>query len=70
MDTDLRKKQKKVLKYIFLSWWIITFLEKTTENVWKHRDIKLVTTEKRRNYLVSEPKYHNTKFFKENILPI
>ena len=70
MYTDLRKKQKKVLKNIFLSWWIIKFLEKTTENVWKHRDIKLVTTEKRRNYLVSEPKYHTTKFFKENLLAI
>ena len=36
---------------------------KTMENVRKHRDIKLVTTERRRNYLVSEPNYHTTKFF-------
>ena len=28
----------------------------------------LVTTERRRNYLVSEPNYHTTKFFTENIL--
>ena len=41
---------------------------KTLENVRKHRDIKLVTTEKRRTYLVSEPNYHTTKFFKENLL--
>ena len=27
---------------------------KTMENVRKHRDIKLVATERRRNYLVSE----------------
>ena len=33
------------------------------ENVRKHRDIKLVTTERTRNYLVSEPNYHITKFF-------
>ena len=33
------------------------------ENVRKHRDIKLVTIERRRNYLVSEPNYHTTKFF-------
>ena len=39
------------------------------ENVRKHRDIKLVTTEKR-NYLVSEPNYHTTKFFSENLLLI
>ena len=31
---------------------------KTMKNVRKHRDIKLVTTERRRNYLVSEPNYH------------
>ena len=38
------------------------------ENVRKHRDIKLATTEKRRNYLVSEPNYHTTKFFTGNVL--
>ena len=32
--------------------------------------MKLVTTERRRNYLVSEPNYHTTKFFRENLLPI
>ena len=36
----------------------------------KHRDIKLVTTEKRRNYLVSEPNYHTTKFYTEKWLSI
>ena len=45
------------------------FLEKKTmENVTKHRDIKLVTTEKRKNYLVSEPNYHTTKFFTKHLL--
>ena len=37
------------------------------ENVRKHRDIKLVTKERRRNYLVSEPNYHTTKFFTEPV---
>ena len=41
-----------------------------TENVRKHRDIKLVTTDKRRNRLVSEPNYHTTKWFSENLLAI
>ena len=41
---------------------------KTMENVSKHRYNKLVTTERRRNYLVSEPHYRATKFFKENLL--
>ena len=40
------------------------------ENVRKYRNIKLVTTESRKNYLVSEPNYHTTKFFTENLLAI
>ena len=44
------------------------FLQKNMENVRKNRDIKLATTEKRINYLVSEPNYHTTKFFTENVL--
>ena len=43
---------------------------KTMENVRKHRDIKLVATDKRRNQLVSEPNYHKTKWFLENLLAI
>ena len=35
---------------------------KKMENVRKHRDIKLVTIERRRNYLVSETSYPTTKF--------
>ena len=42
----------------------------TMKYVRKHRDIKLITTERRRNYLVSEPNYHATKFFTENLLAI
>ena len=41
---------------------------KTMENVGKHRDIKLATSDIRRNYLVSEPNYHTTKFFRQNLL--
>ena len=40
------------------------------ENVRTHRDIKLVTTDKRRNQLVSEPNYHATKWFTEKLLAI
>ena len=43
---------------------------KSMENVRKHRDIRFFTTQRRRNYLVSQPKYHTTKFFTENLLPI
>ena len=40
------------------------------ENVRKHRDTELVTTDKRRNQLVSGPNYHTTKYFPENLMGI
>ena len=43
---------------------------KTVENVRKHRDITRLTTERRKNYLVSEPSNHTTRFFTENLLAI
>ena len=43
---------------------------KTIENIRKQKDIKLVITERRRNYLVSEPNDHTTKFLTENLLAI
>ena len=53
---------KKILNY--------SVFGKTMENVRNHRDIKLVTADKRRNQLVSEPNYHTTKYFSENLLAI
>ena len=43
---------------------------KTMENVRKHRDIKLVTSKEKRIKLASEPNYHTTKHFSENLLAI
>ena len=43
---------------------------KTMENVRKHRYIKLITTDKKRNQLASEPNYHTAKYFSENLLVI
>ena len=43
---------------------------KTMENVRMHRDIKLVTTDKRRNQLASETNYHTAKYFSENLMAI
>ena len=40
---------------------------KTMENVRKQRNNNSVVTERRRNYLVSEPNYHTTKFLTENL---
>ena len=38
---------------------------KIMQNVTKHKNIKLVTTERTKNYLVSEQNYHTTKFLTE-----
>ena len=62
MKADLRKKEKNDFNNAVFG--------KTMENVRKHRYIKLVTTERRRNYLVLEPNYHTKKFFTENMLVI
>ena len=52
-----------ILKNIFFKLTNNAVFGKTMENVRQHRDIKLVTTERRRNYLVSEPNYYTTNFF-------
>ena len=71
MNTDLRKKTKSDFgKKNFKLMMNNAVFGKTIENVRKHRDIKLITTERRNNYLVSEPNYYTTKFFKENLLAI
>ena len=43
---------------------------KAMENMRKHRDIKLVTTEARRNHLVSESNYHTTNLFQKIYYPV
>ena len=40
---------------------------KTMENIRKHRDIKLVTTDKKRSKLVSEPNYHTINLISEDL---
>ena len=70
MDTDLRKKAKNYFEKNFFELMSSAVFGKTMENVRKNRDIKLVTTERKRNYLVSKPNYHTTQFFIENLLAI
>ena len=43
------------------------YLERQHKNVRKHRDIKLVTTDKKRSKLVSEPNYHTMNLISENL---
>ena len=70
MNTDLRKKAKNGFEKDSFKLMNNAVFGKTIENVRKHRDIKLVATERRRNYLVSEPNYYTTKFFTEHLLAI
>ena len=70
MNTDLRKQGNNDFKKVFFKLMNNSVFVKTIENKRKHRDIKLVTTDKRRNQLVSEPNYHTTKWFSENLLAI
>ena len=70
MNTKLRQKAKNDFQKDFFKLMNNAVSGKTMENVKKYRDTKPVTTERRRNYLVSEPNYHTTKFFKENIFAI
>ena len=70
MNTQLRKKARNDFEKDFFKLINNSVCGTTIKNAKKHRDIKLVTKEKRRNYLVSEPNYHSTKFFTENLLAV
>ena len=70
MNTELRKKAKNNFESDFLKLMNNSVFGKTMENVRKHRDIKLVTTDKRRNQLVSESNYWTIKSFSENLVAI
>ena len=70
MNTELRKQAKNDFEKYFFRLMNNSVFGKTVENVRKQRNIKLVTTDKRRNQLVSEPNYQTTKWFSENLLAI
>ena len=70
MNTKLRKQAKNDFEKDFFKLMNNAIFGKTMENVRNHRDIKLVTTDERRNKLVSEPNYHTTKHISENLLVI
>ena len=63
MNTELRKKAKNDFEKDFFKLMNNVVFRKTMENVRKHRDTKLVTTDKRKNQLASEPNHHTTKYF-------
>ena len=70
MNTKFRKEAENEFEKDFFKLMNNSVFGKTMENVRKHKDIKLVTTEEKRIKLVSEPNYHTTKQFSENLLAI
>ena len=67
MNTELRKKASNDFEKDFFKLMNNAVFGKTMENVRKHRDIKLVKTDHKRNNLVSEPNYHTMKLISENL---
>ena len=70
MNSKLRPEAKNDFEKDFFKQVNNAVFGKTTENVGKHKDIKLVTTDKRRNQLALEPNYHTTKYFSKNLLKL
>ena len=70
MNTKLRTEGKNEFEKDFFKLINNSVFGKTMENMSNHRDIKLVTTNERRNKLVPEPNYHTSKQFSENLLAI
>ena len=67
MNTGLRKKTSNEFEKDFFKLMNNAVFGKTMENVRKHRDIKLVKTDHKRNKFVSEPNYHTMKLISENL---
>ena len=65
MNTELRKLAKDDFEKGLFKLMNNAVSGKTMENIRKHRDIKLVTTNKKRNKLVSKPNYHTINYISE-----
>ena len=67
MNTELRKLAKNYFEKDLFKLMNNSVFGKTMENIRKHRDIKLVTTDKKRSKLVSEPNYHTINLISEDL---
>ena len=70
MNTELRKKAKNEFEKDFFKLMNNAVFGKTMANLRNHRNIKLVTSDKRRKRLVSEPNYHSHKNFSDHLMAI
>ena len=69
MNTELRKLVRNDFEKDLFKLMNNSVFGKTMENIRKYKDIKLVTTDKKRSKLVSEPNYHTANLISED-LPI
>ena len=67
MNTELRKLAKNDFEKDLFKLMNNSVFGKTLENIRKHRDIKLVTTDRKRSKLVSEPNYHTINLISEDL---
>ena len=67
MNTELRKASKNDFEKDLFKLMNNSVFGKTMKNIRKHRDIKLVTTDKKRSKLVSEPNYHTINLISEDL---
>ena len=67
MNTELRKLAKDDFEKDLFKLMNNAVFGKTMENIRKHRNIKLVTTDKKRNKIVSEPNYHMINYISEDL---
>ena len=67
MNTELRKAAKNDFEKDLFKLMNNSVFGKTMENLRKHRDIKLVTTDKKRSKLVSDPNYHTINLISEDL---
>ena len=67
MNAELRKLARNDFEKDLFKLMNNSVFGKTMENIRKHRDIKLVTTDKKRSKLVSEPNYHTLNLISENL---
>ena len=67
MNTELRKLAKNDFEKDLFKLMNNSVFGKTMENIRKHRDIKLVTTDKKRSKLVSEPNYHTSNLISKDL---
>ena len=67
MNTELRKEAKNDFEKDLFKLMNNSVYGKTMENIRNHKNIKLVTTDKKRNELVSEPNYHTINLISEDL---